>query len=256
MGSDTVAFIRHRALSAMVACPARPRTAPATSRPSCPAPRPPSSGTGLRRRPVLGLFTSRRRGRRRRGSPLDGTDNGHDSASRPAPSWPPPSGRIVPYGGSRIGVLTRERGLRQRLPARSAAFIVGAKLKLPLGLRLRASTNGFTSPTTPCPHGQALLRRPRTGLLGAPPGPERHEPCESRMLNFGRRGLLQLHDDADDGQDRVLRSWPVWKDHEPPAHPSQDGRPVPGRDGEPRDRDGSHPLLRPAAPGSGRRSAA
>ena len=61
-------------------------------------------------------------------------------------------------------------------------------------------------------------------------------------------GLPELHDDADDGQDRVLRSGPVREDHEPALDPQPHGAVLTRRDGEPRDRGRPHALLRPATP--------
>ena len=60
-------------------------------------------------------------------------------------------------------------------------------------------------------------------------------------------GVPELHRDADDGQDRVLRPGSVREDHEPAAHPRQDRPALARRDGEPRDGGRPHAVLRPAA---------
>src|SRR5262249_59520518 len=72
------------------------------------------------------------------------------------------------------------------------------------------------------------------------------------MLHSLTDGLPELHHDADDGQDRLLRSWPLREDHQPALDPQQDRAALAGRDGEPRDRDRPHALLRSPPPGRGR----
>src|SRR5258705_533893 len=96
-----------------------------------------------------------------------------------------------------------------------------------------------------CPRGSPPApASPSSAPRLPPPTPRR---ARSGVLNSRPRGLLQLHHDADDGQDRVLRSWPLREDDEPPGHPQPDGAPVPRRDGEPGDGDGPDALLRPPA---------
>ena len=56
-------------------------------------------------------------------------------------------------------------------------------------------------------------------------------------------GLLQLRHDADGGQDRLLRSWPVREDHEPPPHLRAHVPRLPRRDGVARDGDRPDALL-------------
>ena len=59
-------------------------------------------------------------------------------------------------------------------------------------------------------------------------------------------GVPELHRDADDGQDRLLRPGLVREDHQPAAHPRQDRTALPRRHGEPGDGGRPHALLRPA----------
>src|SRR5712691_3753931 len=109
-------------------------------------------------------------------------------------------------------------------------------------LLLDLSGRGDPSPRTV--RGIGIV--PRTLLRAAPAVNFRGN--RDGMLNCGHRGLLQLHHDADDGQDRVLRSWPLWQDDEPPGHPPAHGAAVARRDGKPGDGDGPQAVLRPAPP--------
>ena len=69
--------------------------------------------------------------------------------------------------------------------------------------------------------GPPLRLRPGPELLIALPRPARGATLPAS------HGLPELHHDADDGEDRLLRSRPVRQDDEPPVDPQQDRAPVP-----------------------------
>ncbi len=170
----------------------------------------------------------------------------------------PTIGRFVPYVGLGVGVYSEtrpgddDRGtlgtLLRRHQVQAAArrpAARGVRLGQPAGRRPREARRpllhrrGNRNLSRSCP-AVRTHRRELTAVTGT--------TC-ARVLNcrLHRNGLPQLHHDAGDVQDRLLRSWSVRQDHEPAVDPPQDGPGLPRRDGQPRDRGGPHALLRPAA---------